>query len=48
MSHSPVSGLRGGLHMGPHPVEALARLRKMEEEAPEAAWVGDLSWEAQQ
>jgi hypothetical protein len=48
VSHSPVSGLRGDLHMGPHQVEAPARLRKKEEETPEAAWVGDLSWAAQQ
>ncbi len=39
-----ISGLRGGLHTGPHQVEATARLKK---EMPlEAAWEGVLSWEA--
>ncbi len=42
-----VSGLRGGLHTGPHQVEATARLKKKETPL-EAAWEGVLSWEALQ
>ncbi len=40
-----VSGLRGGLHTGPHKVEATVRLKKKETPL-EAAWEGVLSWEA--